>query len=308
MHLTTGSRDAGASFPLAAIDEQGDRRQANRAIAVSAAGLAVTGFIELGLALLSGSVGLLGDALHNLSDVSTSLVVFVGFRASRRVATDHYPYGLERAEDLAGVGIAFVICASAAFAAAESVNKLVHHGGTQYAGWGAAGALIGIVGNQIVARYKLRVGRRINSNTLIADARHSWLDALSSAGALVGLVGVMAGVRWADPAAGLVVTAFICHVGWEVTTDVARRLLDGVDPNIVTTAEEIAGELPGILHAHARARWTGRTLRVEVEGWVDADMNISAADALGRALSERLIAELPDMRSFTWTARGIRSS
>jgi cation diffusion facilitator family transporter len=201
MHTTTGTRDAGASFPLAVVDEQGERRHANRAIAV--------------------------------------------------------------------------------------------------------GALLGILGNQVVARYKLRVGRRINSNTLIADARHSWLDALSSAGALAGVLGVLAGAKWADPVAGLVVTAFICHVGWEVTGDVARRLLDGVEPEIVTTAERVAAEVPGVHHAHARARWTGRTLRVEIEGWVDADTTVTAADENGRVVSERLSRDLPDIRSFTWTARGV---
>jgi divalent metal cation (Fe/Co/Zn/Cd) transporter len=78
MHLTGGTRDAGASFPLTAFDDRGDRRQANRAIGFSAVGLALAGVIELALALLSGSVGLLGDALHNLSDVSTSLLVYIG--------------------------------------------------------------------------------------------------------------------------------------------------------------------------------------------------------------------------------------
>jgi cation diffusion facilitator family transporter len=305
VHATTGTRDAGASFPLPLIDDAGDRHLANRAVSLSAVGLAVTGLIELALALISGSVGLLGDALHNLSDVSTSLAVFVGFRASRRTATEEYPYGLERAEDLAGVGIAVVIWASAAFAAVESIHKLIHHGGTQYAGWAAGGAVVGIVGNQVVARYKLRIGTRINSHTLVADAKHSWLDALSSAGALAGLIGVLAGVRWADPVAGLVVTAFICHVGWEVTHDVAHRLLDGVDPEIVATAERIAAEVPGVRHAHARGRWTGRTLRVEVEGWVDASTAVADADDLGRLVSERLAPELPEMRSFTWTARGV---
>lgn len=305
MHLTTGSRDAGAAFPLAEFDDQGDRHQANRAIGLSALGLALTGFIELALALFSGSVGLLGDALHNLSDVSTSLVVFVGFRASRRPATERYPYGCERAEDLAGVGIALVIWASAAFAATESVYKLLRHGGTQHAGWAALGAVVGIVGNQIVARYKLRVGQRINSHTLIADAKHSWLDALSSAGALAGLLGVLAGAWWADPVAGLAVTGFICHVGWEVTKDVSHRLLDGVDPAIVTTAESVAADVPGVRHAHARARWTGRTLRVEVEGWVDTDTTVSAADELGRTVAANLARQLPEMRSFNWTARGI---
>src|SRR3984957_4620620 len=229
MHKTSGVRDPAAAFTLpAGRDDARDRREANRAIGISAAGLAVTGLAELLLALLTGSVGLLGDAIHNLSDVSTSAVVFVGFRLSRRPPTDRYPYGLERAEDLAGVGIAVVIWASAAFAGYESVRKLIEHGHTSHVGLGIAGAIIGIVGNQVVARYKMRVGRRINSATLIADARHSWLDALSSAGALVGLIAVALGWSWGDPVAGIAVTIFICHVGYEVTADVMRRLGGGV--------------------------------------------------------------------------------
>jgi cation diffusion facilitator family transporter len=228
MHKTTGVRDPAAAFPLPSLrDDAKDRREANRAVAVSAIGLAATGVIELLLAIVTGSVGLLGDAIHNLSDVSTSVVVFLGFRLSKHPPTERYPYGLERAEDLAGIGIAVVIWASAAFAGYESIRKLIDHGHTAHVAAGIAGAAVGIIGNQVVARYKLVVGKRIGSATLIADARHSWLDALSSAGALVGLIAVALGQPWGDPVAGLVITAFICHVGYEVTSDVVRRLADG---------------------------------------------------------------------------------
>jgi cation diffusion facilitator family transporter len=304
MHKTDGLRDPAVAFPLPMrADDAAERRMANRAVAAGAIGLALTGLIELIIAIASGSVALLGDALHNLSDVSTSVVVFVGFAISKRAATERYPYGYERAEDLAGVGIAVVIWASAALAAVESIHKLIEHGTTSHVGWGIGGAAIGIIGNQAVARYKLVIGRRINSGTLVADAKHSWLDALSSAGALVGLLGVLAGARWADPVAGLAVTLFICHVGWEVTGDVVHRLMDGVDPGIVAAAERIATQVPGVRHAHARARWTGRTLRLEVEGWLDADTSITDADALGRTVAQTIVRELPDVRSFTWTAR-----
>lgn len=306
MHQTTGVRDPGTSFTLStAVDDADERRQANRAVGVSAAGLALTGLIELVVGLVSGSVALLGDALHNLSDVSTSLAVFVGFRASRKPPTDRYTYGYERAEDLAGIGIALVIWASAAFAGYASIHKLVGHGSTQDPGWGIAAAAVGIIGNQIVARYKLVVGKRINSATLVADAKHSWLDALSSAGAMVGLIAVLAGLRWADAVAGIVVTAFICHVGWEVTADVAHRLLDGVEPEVIETAERVAAAVPGVQHAHARARWTGRTLRVEVEGWVDATTSVAEADRIGQSVADELAHELADMRSFGWTARAV---
>ena len=127
-------------------------------------------------------MGLLGDAIHNLSDVSTSAVVFLGFRLSRQ--------GTDRAVSLRpGPGRGpgryrhrLVIWASAAFAGYESIRKLIDHGSTSHVALGITGAALGIVGNQVVARYKLVMGRRIKSATLVADARHSWLDALSSAG------------------------------------------------------------------------------------------------------------------------------
>jgi cation efflux family protein len=147
MHKTTGIRDPAMAFPLpGGRDDAADRRAANRAVAVSAAGLAVTGVVELLLAVLTGSVGLLGDAIHNLSDVSTSAVVFLGFRLSRRPPTSRYPYGLERAEDLAGIGIAVVIWVSAAFAGTESIRKLAGHGHTAHVGAGIAGAGRAVVG------------------------------------------------------------------------------------------------------------------------------------------------------------------
>ena len=304
MHKTAGVRDPAAAFPLPSTRDDGqERRAANRAVAVSAIGLAATGIVELLLAVLTGSVGLLGDAIHNLSDVSTSAVVFLGFRLSRRGPTERYPYGLDRAEDLAGIGIAVVIWVSAAFAGYESIRKLVDHGTTSHVTLGIAGAVLGIVGNQVVARYKLVVGQRIKSATLVADARHSWMDALSSAGALVGLVAVALGFPLGDPIAGLAVTLFICHVGYEVTKDVVHRLADGVDPGVITAAEAAAGSVEGVIHAHARARWTGRTLRVEVEGWVDPGLPVSSADALGQHVARAVAAGLPEVGSFTWTAR-----
>lgn len=153
-----------------------------------------------------------------------------------------------------------------------------------------------------MARYKLVIGRRINSATLIADARHSWLDALSSAGALAGLIAVAAGQPWGDPVAGLAITAVICHVGYQVTADVVHRLADGVAPSVITTAESAAGSVPGVLHAHARARWTGRTLRVEVEGWVDPGRPRDA-DAIGRQVATALAQQLPEAGSLTWISR-----
>lgn len=305
MHLVA-DEDSWDPFPaIVHATESTDRRDANRAIAVSALGLGATGLVELAIALLSGSVGLLGDALHNLSDMSTSLVVFVGLRISRRPATTSYPYGWERAEDLAGLAVALVIWLSAVFAAVVSVRKLLEHGTTTHLGYAIAASIVGIVGNQLVARYKLRVGKRIHSATLVADAQHSWLDALSSAGAMLGLAGVALGLRWADGVAGLLVTGFICHVGYEVTKDLVHHLMDGVDPELITATVAAVGDVDGVEHAHIRGRWMGRTLVLEIEAYVARDTTIERSDALGIQVERAVTVAVPEARVVLWSPRSM---
>jgi cation diffusion facilitator family transporter len=247
-------------------------------------------------------VGLLGDALHNLSDVSTSLVVWVGFRVSRRAPTGSHPYGYERAEDLAGLVVALVVWASAVLAGWQSWRKLVGGGRTSHLALGAGAALVGVAGNQLVARYKGRVGRRINSVTLVADARHSWLDALSSMGALVGLAAVALGARWADAVAGLMVTGFIVHVGFEVTRDVVGHLMDGVDPSVVGRAADAACQIPEVVSVQVRARWLGRSLVIDVDGLLAEDLTLSCAGVVGVEVRAAVLERVPEAAEVHWHA------
>src|ERR1700730_12639226 len=140
--------EAAVKAGRATADDAAHRRDANRAVGFSAAGLALTGLVELLLAVITGSVALLGDAIHNLSDVSTSGVVFLGFRVSKRPASRSHPYGYERAEDLAGLGVAIVIWLSAVSAGYESYRKLTGHGKTTDVWLGMAGAGPGIAGDR----------------------------------------------------------------------------------------------------------------------------------------------------------------
>jgi cation diffusion facilitator family transporter len=260
-----------------AHDEAAHRRAANRALGFSALILAGAGLTELAFASVTHSVGLLGDGLHNLSDVSTSLLVFIGFRVSRRKPTDRYPYGYGRAEDIAGIGVALVIWASAGLAAGESWHKLITHGGTDHLALGMAAAVIAMAANRIVAAYKTRVGTQIQSATLLADARHSWLDAVSSLGALIGLIAVALGAAWGDAVAGFAVTLFIAHVGWEVTSDLVHHLMDGVEADVVPEAIAAALLVPDVLSAQARARWSGRSLIIDVD--VELEPTVPLAEA-----------------------------
>src|SRR6266705_2372814 len=160
-------------------------------------------------------------------------------------------------------------------------------------GLAVAGAVLGIVGNQLVARYKLGVGRRIHSATLLADAKHSWLDALSSAGALVGLVLVALGHRWGDPLAGFAVTAFILHIGWQVTGDLASRLMDSLDPDDLHAARQAAAGLAGVRVLGVRGRWMGRSLLLEVDTAMDADQQFAAVDRACRQVERAVLDAVP---------------
>ncbi|HEX2680905.1 MAG TPA: cation diffusion facilitator family transporter [Candidatus Dormibacteraeota bacterium] len=284
-------------------DEQAHRRAANKAVAVSAIGLALTGGIELVLAIFTGSVALLGDALHNLADVSTSAVVFLGFYVSRRKPSPRYPYGYERAEDIAGLGVALVIFSSALFAGFQSYRKFVSGAGTDHVYVAMAAAVVGIVGNLAVSRYKAVVARRIQSVTMQAEATHSWLDTLSSLGALIGLMGVALGYRWADPVAGFAVTLFILRVSYEVTSEIAHHLMDGVDPAQVEAARRAAESVPGVGAATVRGRWMGRSLIIEVEGAVAPEARVIDAERLAPEVERAIRSSVREVRKVIWIPR-----
>lgn len=284
-------------------DEREHRAAANRAVGISALGLALTGAIELGLAVLTGSVALLSDALHNLSDVSTSAVVFLGFRVSKRPPTKRYPHGYERAEDLAGLGVALVIWASAVFAGLQSYEKFLHHSGTRYVIPGMVGAVVGVIGNQLVARYKRAVGRRIQSATLLADAQHSWLDAISSVGALAGLIAVAFGFNLGDPIAGFAVTLFIAHVGFTVTTRLLHHLMDGVDESDIDAAVEAAKAVSGVHAVTVLGRWSGRSLVLDVRAELSPTLPLEQVTGIGRRVEGQVRDAVPAVRQVHWLPR-----
>ena len=283
--------------------ERAHRQAANRAVVVSAIGLALTGGIELAIALFTGSVALLSDALHNLSDVSTSFVVFLGFWVSKKEPSASHPYGYERAEDLAGLGVAAVIFASAIFAGWQSYEKLISNAGTTSVGIGMIAAVVGMLGNLAVSRYKARVARQINSVTMQGEANHSWLDTVSSFGALVGLVGVALGYRWADPIAGFAVTLFILHVFWEVTSEIVRHLMDGVEPEHIQAAQQAAAGVPGVRDVRVQGRWMGRSLTLEVEARLAGETSLAEVEETGHAVELAVRRAVDEVRHVRWIPR-----
>jgi cation diffusion facilitator family transporter len=266
-----------------------------RAVTRAALGLALTAAVELALVAASGSVALLADGLHNLGDVFTTGTLLIAFKVGRRQPDRSYTFGLARAEDVAGVLVVLAIATSAVVALVESLARLAGpEVPLRNPGWALAAALAGVAGNETVARYKIRVGRRINSVPLEADGSHSRVDGLASLGAAAGIAGTWAGWRLADPLAGLLLSLVIVRVLVGTVRDVLDRLLDRVDPEVVDRIEAAAGSVPGVGAAHAvRARWLGRSLQVLVHVSVDPELPLARAHELGEQVRHRIFHAVP---------------
>ena len=265
-----------------------------RAVRLAAAGLAVTAAVEFAFVAASGSVALLADGLHNLGDVFTTATLWMAFLVGRRRPDRGYTFGFARAEDVAGVLVVLAIAVSAGLAAWQSLAKLAGGAPALHCpGWALAAALAGVAGNEAVAQYKLRVGRRIRSVPLEADGRHSRVDGLASLAAAAGIAAAWAGWPAADPLAGLALTAVIVWVLVGAAGQVLGRLLDRVDPEVVTAVERAAA-VPGVGAVHGvRARWVGRSLHVLVHAEVDPDLPLREAHALGERARHAVFHALP---------------
>jgi cation diffusion facilitator family transporter len=178
-------------------------------------------------------VALLGDTLHNAADALTAVPLGIAFVVGRRPPTRRYTYGYGRAEDLAGVVIVVIIAASSALAAYEAITRLAHPRSVSNLIAVAVAAVIGFAGNELVARYRIRVGRKIGSAALVADGLHARTDGFTSLAVLLGVGGVALGWDWADPVVGLVITVAILAVLRQAAREIYRRLMDAVDPALV---------------------------------------------------------------------------
>ncbi|MET1066161.1 MAG: cation diffusion facilitator family transporter [Arthrobacter sp.] len=281
--------------------------QGIRAVKVSLLGLGTTALFQLVIVLISGSVALLADTVHNFSDALTAVPLWVAFLLGRRRATRTYTYGYGRAEDLAGLFIVAMIALSAVVAAVESIRRFFEPQPVNNLGWVLAAGLVGFAGNELVAIYRIRVGRRIGSAALVADGVHARTDGFTSLAVVVGIVGVWLGFPLADPIVGLLISAAIVVLLWGTMRDVGRRLMDGVDPGLtdrVTALIEQHSRTGGT----ARLRWSGHRLHVEITVPLNPDDRMREFASVAAHLEEGTRAALPHLGSVTVVPAGVRTA
>jgi cation diffusion facilitator family transporter len=260
-----------------------------RVTLVSSAVLGTVAAVELAVAIVSNSAGVLADGLHNLGDLSTTIALAAAFVISRRAPTKRFPYGYHRGEDLAGLFVVLLIVASAVASGVTSIEHLIHRQQVSQFGAAVAVALLGFLGNEAVAQYKTMAGKRLGSMTLVADGQHSRVDGFASLAAAAGVLGAWAGAPILDPVAGLVLTLVIGWVAVDTARHVTARLLDEADASLVELITETAAAVPGVLSvAGATARWTGRKVRAELTLEVSPGDTVARAHALGEEVRHRL--------------------
>jgi cation diffusion facilitator family transporter len=288
------SHDAGDSIDTALESS----REGIRALKISLLGLAVTALFQVAIVAISGSVALLADTIHNFSDALTAVPLGFAFWLGRRRPTARYTYGYGRAEDLAGIFIVAMIALSAAIAGWEAVHRLLDPKEITNVGWVMAAGAIGFVGNELVALYRIRVGRKIGSAALVADGLHARTDGFTSLAVVGGALGVLLGFPLADPIVGLLITVAILFVLRSAARDIYRRLMDSVDPDLVEQVRAVAAAVEGVDDVESvRIRWIGHELRAEIEITSDATLSLAAAHDIAGQVHHQL---LHDVRRLTW--------
>ena len=271
-----------------------------RAVKISLVALGVTAIAQLIVVLLTGSVALLADTIHNFSDALTAIPLWIAFVLSRRAANRRYTYGYGRAEDLAGVFIVTMIALSSILAAYESIRRLVDPQPITHAWIVLVAGLIGFAGNELVAIYRIRVGNNIGAAALVADGLHARTDGFTSLAVVIGAIGVMAGFPLADPIVGLLITGAILAVPRGAARDIYRRLMDAVDPDLVDSAEAALREVPGVRSVDSvRLRWIGHRMRAEAELTVDNTLGVVEAHAIADEAQHQLIHRVPRLDDAT---------
>jgi cation diffusion facilitator family transporter len=267
-----------------------------RAVKVSLVALGLTALAQAVLVALTGSVALLADTIHNFSDALTAIPLWIAFVLGRRRPTTSYTYGYGRAEDLAGVFIVAMITLSAVVAGYESVRKLIDPHPLAHPWVVVVAGLVGFAGNELVALYRIRVGRQIGSAALVADGLHVRTDGFTSLAVVLGALGVMAGFPIADPLVGLLITVAILFVLRGAARDVYRRLMDAVDPELTATAETTLRDTEGVRDVEqVRLRWIGHRLRAEAGIVVDSSLDIVTAHAIATDAHHRLLHAVPKL-------------
>ena len=262
--------------------------------------LGLTAAAQAVVVWLSGSVALLADTVHNLSDALVALPLWFAFSISKRKPTPHYPYGFYRVEDLVGLGVLLAIFASGIWTGYESIQRIINPKVPQNILLGIVAGLVGGLGNEVVARYRLKVGREIRSLALMAEGHHARVDALTSLGVVVGLGLVALGFPLADPIVGLILTAFIFSIVIEVGKDLILRVVGKADAHEIEEIRRVVKKIVGVEGVGSiKLQWLGHRCFADLCISVSPLISVSEAHRITEGVRHELLHHIPALVDVT---------
>lgn len=271
-----------------------------RAVKWSFLGLFVTSLIQIAIFYFSGSIALLADAIHNVGDGCTAIPLGIAFILGKRKPSKRFTYGYGRVEDLAGLVVVLTILASAAFAAYESINRFFHPQPVGYLWAVVIGSIVGFVGNEGVAIFRIKVGKEMGSAALIADGYHARTDGIASLSVLLSALGVYLGYPLADPVIGILMTVLILRIVWESAAAVFTRLLDGVEPDVPNQIKEQARQTKGVKDvSEVRVRWLGHRMHAELNVAVAQGLSVEQGHNIANRVRHDLLHKLQFLSGVT---------
>src|SRR6266542_2086337 len=263
-------------------------------------GLMVTTLFQLVVVYFSSSIALLADTIHNLGDACTAIPLGIAFILGKRKPSKRFTYGYGRVEDLAGVVVVLTILTSAIVAGYESIQRFLHPRPVGYLWAVVVAAIVGFLGNEGVAIFRIKVGKEMGSAALIADGYHARVDGFTSLAVLFSAIGIWLGYPLADPIIGGLITLAIFRIVWDSAREVFTRILDGVDPEIVDKIKDQVKQAEGVADvSEVRVRWLGHRLQAEVNLAVPQNLSVEEAHDVANRVRHRLLHNLQFLSGVT---------
>ncbi|ASJ15246.1 cation diffusion facilitator family transporter [Thermococcus radiotolerans] len=267
-----------------------------RPIWVSIVGNVLLAVLKLTVGFLYSSIALISDGVHSLSDVVTSVIGYAGIKISSKPPDKSHPFGHSRFEPLVAflIGEALVIVAYEI--GRDAVYRIIHGGRIEVTSTMLAVTVISILAKEFMFRYSVHVGKRLNSQILVADAYHHRSDALSSVAVLIGLGTQRLGFQYGDSLAGLVVALFLLKVSLDIILENVGYLTGQAPPfEICEEIKNRALGVPNVLGVHdLRAHYVGSRLHVELHIEVPPELTLKEAHDISEEVKKR-IEEIPEV-------------
>ena len=250
---------------------------------------------KIALGYITGAVSILSDGFHSLTDSASNVVALVGVSVARRPPDANHPYGHRKYETMASLGILVFLIVVLVEVLSAAADRFVNGGTPRVFPAGIGLMTVTLIVNLFVVSYELREGRRLNSEVLRADAKHTRSDVLTTGAVLGALFGVWWGYPLLDPMAALVVAGFIGQACWSIAQEASRVLADEI---VIAEADvrAVVQSVPEVIGCEKiRTRGSADHAFLDLHLWLDGHMPLKAAHATSHVVKDRLMTKFPQL-------------